>query len=220
MNDKLKAVIFDMDGVIVNNHEYHTRAWFAFCKKFNISTSRKELLSMFGGTNKDVLEQMFGRPLEKNELDKLASQKEKLYREIYNNDIIETSGLTSFLERIKFDGLLIGLATSAPPSNVSFVLGSLDIKSYFTVIVDDSEIINGKPHPETYNRAISKLKLTPENCIVIEDSVRGIKSARAAGTKVIGIATTNSKDELLLAHHVIESFNELMISDLHELATK
>jgi beta-phosphoglucomutase family hydrolase len=217
MDRETKAVIFDMDGVIVNNHDYHTRAWFAFCQKFNITTSKKELLSMFGGTNKDVLEQMFGRTLERNEIDKLAGEKEELYRELYKKEIAETPGLTPFLERVKSTGLQVGLATSAPPSNVEFVLGKLNIGSYFTVIVDDSEIVNGKPHPETYLRAIKKLKLFPENCVVIEDSVRGIKSARAAGTRVIGITTTNSKEELSLAHHIIESFNELKIRDLFKL---
>ena len=116
------ALIFDMDGVIVDNYLYHHKAWKMFCDRHGIELSGDFKQGVFGGNNKDHLEHFFNRPLSKQEIKRYENEKESLYREIYQDHIKSVSGLIRFLERAEIASISIALATSSPPVNVDFVL--------------------------------------------------------------------------------------------------
>ena len=206
---KKKGLIFDMDGVIVDNAHYHVMAWIKFAKKYGIDLSKDEVKSQFGSINDAILRAFFNKELGQDEIIKMAFEKEEIYRALYSKDIEEVSGLTEFLEGLDMDNFTIGVATSAPPENVEFVLGKTNLTRFFKIITDESEIKKGKPDPEIFLKTAKKMGVNPEDCIVFEDSHKGIEAANRASMKVIGLGTSHPKETL---HHTImniEDFTEL-----------
>ena len=212
------AIIFDMDGVIVNNGNYHQKAWGVFCKKNTIDFSIKKFKSeLFGKTNEKVLPELFGRDLSKQEIQKLSEEKEQIYRDIYQPHLKPVNGLIMFLKSLDQNNIPMGVATSAPKANVDCILDGLDIRKFIQIIVDDSMVRYGKPHPEIYLKAAKMLGAKPENCIVFEDSIAGTKSARDAGAKVIALTTTLPAEKHKYADKIISDFTEVSIQLIKNL---
>ncbi len=200
------SIIFDMDGVVINNFGYHLTAWETFCKNHGIIRTKKELLAEFGGKNKDIFSRMFNRQLDSDEILKLEMEKETLYRDLYRPYIQEVSGLTNLLVELKKENIQVGLATSAPTPNVDMIIDRLNLRPFFSAITDASMVINGKPDPEIFIKCAQSLQTNPAQCIVFEDSVSGILAAKAAGMKVIGVLTTHTQIELPPADYYITDF--------------
>jgi len=146
-----------------------------------------------------------------------ANEKEVLFRDLYKNHIKLITGLHPFLQELHEHLIPMAIATSAPADNVSFTFDHTGIEKYFEVILDESAIINGKPDPEIYLRTADRLGYAPENCIVIEDSLSGVESARRAGCKVVGITTTHESGDFNHTVRTIGDFTQLRIEDLYEI---
>jgi len=209
MNARNFAVIFDMDGVIVDNDEYHFRAWGELCTRYGLHVSQEEVKSWFGNTNSMILKNLFGNSIEEEKIIRLGAEKERLYRDLYTPDIQLTPGLVPFLENLNESGITVAIATSAPSDNVDFVMYHTGIRRYFHRIIDASIIREGKPSPEIYLKAAEVLEFPVSDCLVFEDSFHGIESARRAGMKVIGVATTHPADVLKGTVKNIHDFSEI-----------
>jgi beta-phosphoglucomutase len=186
------ALIFDMDGVIVDSTLPHTQAWKLYLERNGVPADGIEH-RMLGRRNDDIVRDFFaGRMLTENEVLRHGAQKEALYRELIAPDFASrlVPGIAQFLERHK--NLPIGLATNAEPANVTFVLDAAGIRSFFQAIVDGHDVERPKPFPDVYLKAAQLLNVAPENCIVFEDSPTGVEAARAAEMRVVGLATTFS----------------------------
>ncbi len=205
----MKAVIFDMDGVIVDNHDYHHEAWMQFCMKYGL-TVQGDPARFFGMTNTDILTNIFPDHLSHVQLYEYAGEKEKLYRGLYQGNIEPAEGLEALLAELQNAGYRLAVATSAPPENVDFVLGNTNLHLYFDAVVDSSMVSKGKPDPEVYLKTALELGLDPSVCMVVEDSVAGIASAKAAGMKVVAITTTNPRENLAGADMIVDNFFELL----------
>ncbi len=216
----MKAVIFDMDGVLVHNDRYHVQAWKQFCREYGKKKTDNEIKSWFGSTNKTILETIFQKEIPDEEAERMGKKKEEIYRNIYRDDIKPLPGLKDFLEQLKSAKVKTALATSAPEENVDFVLERTGLFEFFEVRTNASEIKSGKPDPEIFLKTSAKLKIEPENCIVFEDSFQGIRAARNAGMKVIGVATSHKRSELKGLDSVIDDFTRIQISDLIKLWSK
>lgn len=204
------AVIFDMDGVLVNNFAWHLKAWEKFCKKHKKRISADEFREhVFGGNNPDHLKFIFGNHLSHELINKYGQEKELIYRELYKGNIQPVAGLKAFLSEIKEIGIPTAIATSAERANVDFILEAIGLSEHFNVIVDSSMIKKGKPDPEVFTKAASLLNTEPQKCIVFEDSLKGIAAALNARMKVIGVGTTHYVAELTEAHLVINDFTEI-----------
>ena len=215
------AVIFDMDGVIVDNGKYHILAFRELCSRYNVTFSEDEFKNrFFGRINEEILPQLLKRDLSEREIDELANEKEALYREIYLPELTAMPGLKHFILELSQKGIPIGVATSAPKENVEFVLQGLGIDSLIDVIVDDTMVIRGKPDPEIYLKAASLLKTKPQNCVVFEDSLSGTKAAFDAGAKVIAVTTTLPAEDHRYSHLCISDFTKIGIHDLVQLIHK
>lgn len=201
-----KAVIFDMDGVLVDNFSCHLQAWERFCANHGIVRDRKGLLAEFGGTNRDIFTRMFKRELTDVEIKALEDEKESLYRMLYLPQMVEVKGLSDLLEQLRQRGYAIGMATSAPTPNVDMVADGLNIRHFFKVITDATHIRRGKPDPEIFLRCAADLGYPPHECVVFEDSVSGILAAKAAGMPVIALLTTHAQYELPEANAYIKDF--------------
>jgi beta-phosphoglucomutase family hydrolase len=202
------AVIFDMDGVIVDNHAYHHEAWMTFFQKYGL-TVEGDVSHFFGRTNQDILEAVFPDELDQAHLYQFAGEKEKLYRELYEGNVEMAEGLPELLENLLKMGMKLAVATSAPPGNVDFVMKNTGLRRYFDLVVDSSMVAKGKPDPEIYLLAARKLNVKPARCVVVEDSVSGIRAALAAGMKVVAITTTSGRERLAEADMIIDNFDEL-----------
>lgn len=216
MNDQL-AVIFDMDGVVVNNYHFHQKAWNQFCESHNIILDNDFQTKVFGGTNKEHLEVFFNRKLSANEILTFEEAKEKIYRDLYSPFIEPVAGLKELLDHLKSNKVPVSLATSAPKVNVDFVLDKTELLGYFDTILDASFVEKGKPNPEIYIKAARSLDTEPSDCIVIEDSLNGIQAAQLAGMKVIGITTTLPENKLQHVDLIIKDFHQLNIEQLRNL---
>jgi len=200
----IEAILFDMDGVVVDNLPYHVDAWLLFCKKNNIPLTRELFYKELNGMNsKDTFEWFFKRQMTREEITPLEEEKEVIYREFYQPHLAPAPGLVPFLSEVKKLGIKTALATSAGPGNIDFTIDGIGLRNQFDVIVGGAEVKKGKPDPEIYLLAAHKLGVNPINCWVIEDSMQGIKSGQAAGCQVVGITTSHSHEEI--SHTAIQS---------------
>ncbi|HYI95295.1 MAG TPA: HAD family phosphatase [Bryobacteraceae bacterium] len=188
--DEVIALIFDMDGVIVDSTPTHTEAWRIYLDRHGLDTA--DIADRMLGKHNDELVRAFF-PADRLTAQSIAEhglQKEALYREMMASVVEDklVPGVKEFIVRNKQNPMAV--ATNAEPLNVDFVLTAASLRSYFKVVVDGHQVINPKPHPDVYLRAASMLGYDPANCVVFEDSLTGVEAARAAGTKVVGVTTT------------------------------
>ncbi len=186
-----KALIFDMDGVIVDSNPLHREAWAAFNRRFGVETTDEMHQRMYGKRNDQIVRDFFGAGLTAEEVASRGADKEALYREMVGDRLEEilVPGVRQFLEDHR--ALPKGLATNAEPANVDFLLDRARLRPYFGAVVDGHQVSQPKPHPEVYLRAAGLLGVSPEACIVFEDSYSGVEAALRAGMKVVGIRTTH-----------------------------
>ncbi len=192
-----KAVLFDMDGVIVDNNDYHRRAWQAFMLRHGIELSVEDYNRRVSGrVNSELLRMLFGNHLSDQEVTLLGEEKELIFRELYEAHLHPIDGLHDFLKTLKRIGFKLAVGTSAPVSNMDFILDGLGIRSYFDALVHQEMIERGKPDPEIYQFCMKSIGMQPEECLVFEDSLSGIQAGIASGASVIGVTTTHGNNEL------------------------
>jgi beta-phosphoglucomutase len=208
MNKLIRACIFDMDGTIVKNHEYHLEAWIKFWENHGMQVTRQQMLQQFGRKNREILEAISGKIYTEAEAEALAAEKEELYRKLYLPHIRPVDGLIPLLNEFRNKGLKLSLATSAPPPNVDFVLDALGIRGYFDCIVDATMVDKGKPHPDIFLKAAFCVGEAPSQCLVFEDANAGLEAARRAGCSVVALLTTHSREELGEADAYISDFTQ------------
>lgn len=202
-----KAVIFDLDGTLLDNNSFHLKSWIEYLKNMGREISEEEFNENFNGrTNKDVIEYIFNRKMSPEEILKYSLEKEAVYRKIYKPFIKPVVGLIQLLEVLKEKKIPMAIATSGIQPNIDFMFENVPIKEYFSEVVNSSHISKGKPDPEIYLKVASLLKEPPQNCLVFEDAVVGINAAKAAGMRVIAVATTQPKSELADADKIIDDF--------------
>jgi HAD superfamily hydrolase (TIGR01509 family) len=192
------ALIFDMDGVIVDSNPTHREAWAAYNRRFGIETGEAMHQRMYGKRNDQIVRDFFGAELTPEEVVAHGAAKESLYRQMMAPRLTESlvPGVTHILQGQAHTP--IGLATNAEPANVDFLLdsvtvGGVPLRSCFAAVVNGHQVNRPKPDPEVYLRVASLLAVDPRNCIVFEDSHSGIEAARAAGARVVGLRTTHKE---------------------------
>lgn len=211
------AVLFDMDGVIVDSNPYHKLAFEAFLKRHNVYLTDDELKTrVYGRTNPEIMRFIFKEDFTTQKGEEWADEKEAIFRELYK-EVSPVKGLVSFLQTLKSHKIKTAVGTSAPKLNLDFILEKTGLRQYFDALLHSSDVQHGKPHPEIYLKAATQLNTAPSRCIVIEDSLSGVKAGLNAGMKVIAITTTHTGPELSNAHLVIENFEGLTLEILLSL---
>jgi len=210
-----EAVIFDMDGVLVDNHQYHLDAWMVFCRKYNIPLTEEEFRTkMVGGSNRNLLAKLFGKQLTPREIKQYSDEKELIYRNLHKPYLTGVDGITDFIQQLKNDNYLLAVATAACQENLDFILDGLQLMNSFDVLINESHVNEGKPDPEVYLKTAASLGVEPGKCIVFEDSHTGIAAAQAAGMKVIGVRTNLDEQSLSYTWKTIVNFKHLNINEL------
>ncbi len=211
------ALLFDMDGVVVDSNPFHKKVLKEFISSKGKDIDEAELkANVYGRTNRDWLTRVFGEMSEK-QLTQYTEEKEQLFRDAYEGEVVALAGLESLLKEAKEAGVPVVMGTSAPAANVSFVLQHTGLGRYFGTILTDADVSTGKPAPEIYQKAAKAAGIAPENCIVFEDSVSGVKAGRAANCKVVGIITTHTEAELSPVVLAAADFTDINLSNLAAL---
>ena len=206
----VKAVIFDMNGVIIVDEKFHNQSWVEFCRLYNFKLTEEEFnRDIMGKRDKDTLNYLFKRNLSEGEVNKYANERDKLVNDLVENNLNLPEGLLKLLERFKKRGLPLAIATSARRGYVDFILESFRLREFFPLIITAEDVVKGKPDPEIYLKVADKLGIDPESCLVFEDSIFGIAAAKSAGMKVVAITSSHTEDEIQnKADWVIKSFKD------------
>jgi beta-phosphoglucomutase len=209
MGANINAAIFDMDGTLVDNMHFHQEAWFSFLEDHGLNVTLEEYHAKNAGILPEIMARFFPEVTDLDALYALGRKKEQKYQEIYRPHIKALPGLESFLSTLKRSGIKIGLATAADRGNIDFTLDALGIREHFDVIIGAEEVSKGKPDPEVFLVTAEKLGVEPNTCVAFEDSHPGLRSALAAGMRVVGLATTHTNDELSIfpLHAIINDYN-------------
>lgn len=186
------ALLFDLDGVIVDSNPVHVQVWRQYLTRHGIDPGQTLPCLMYGRRNDDIVRDLFGNHLSEEEIHRHGAAKEALYREVMRSQLAArlVPGIRQFLERCRtFPKALV---TNAEPANAHFVLEEAGLRHHFNVIVDGHQVERPKPAPDIYLRAADLLGVSPRNCVVFEDSAAGVESARQAGVRVVAVATTHA----------------------------
>ena len=221
-DNMLKGVIFDMDGVLVDNTPIHIEAFDIFCRRYGIDDWRTKIDGFYGMGNDDIMSSLLPESIRSQKsLKEWGAEKEAVYREIYAPRIKPLDGLRNLLAELKADGIRCAVGSSACRENVGFVLEKCDIGEYFDIIVCGDDVTRCKPDPEIYLTAADRLGLRPSESIVFEDAKAGIEAGKKAGMTVIAVATSLSREILsaeTAADAIINDFTEITVAAMKDIA--
>ena len=186
----IAALVFDLDGVIVDSNAIHVRAWERYLAMHGRPLPPQPDSVIFGRHNDEIVRALFGDHLSPEEVAAHGAAKEALYRQMMRPVLRErlVPGVVEFVER--WSHLPLALASNAERANVEFVLEEAGLRRWFRVVVDGQGVRTPKPDPEIYRVVAEQLGVAPGSCVVFEDSPAGVAAARAAGARVVGVLTT------------------------------
>jgi beta-phosphoglucomutase len=211
----LRGIVFDMDGVVIDSHPIHRRAWKTFLQTVGRNVTDAELDFILDGRKREEILCYFLGDLTPSQIADHAAHKDEMLRQLAEN-MQPVPGVVEFLDALAQGGMRIGLATSAGSRRAHGTLRELGLARYFETIVTGDEVTTGKPDPAIYRLAAERLHEIPENLLAIEDAVSGVKSAKAAGMRCLGIACAERAEALRAAgaDPVIPDFQSLSLEQL------
>jgi len=213
-----RGLIFDFDGVIVYSHPVHTRAWKKFLDSVGKTVSEERLQFVLDGRKRDDILRHFMGELDADQIVEFGHRKEQFFRDEAAH-VRTIDGLLGFLGDIEFQQVALAIASSGSRSRVDFLLERLDLQKFFQVVITGDEVEQGKPHPAVFLRAAQQMGVDPSESMAFEDAVSGVKAARSAGMKCVGIAQPDRATILVDAgaNYVVPDFQSLSYSKLQQM---
>jgi len=184
-----RAVLWDMDGTLVDSAEYHWQAWRDSMSREGLPVTHGQFVATFGQRNDSILRQWLGEKATPKLIQRIGNAKEALYRQhVREQGIAPLPGALEWVNLLHRQGWEQAIASAAPRANIETILDVLHASRCFQAIVSADDVHRGKPDPEVFVIAATKLAVAPEHCIVVEDAEHGIEAARAAGMKSIAVS--------------------------------
>lgn len=209
------AAIFDWDGVVIDSSRQHERGWELLATEQGLALPPGLFKRSFGMRNDRVIGELLGWTRDADTIHRLSLRKEELYRDLIRQDrIVPLPGVVEWLGALRDAAVPCAIATSTPRVNLDCVMDLLDLRPYFIAAVTAEDVSHGKPHPEVFLTAAARLQVPPARCVVFEDAHVGLEAARAAGMKVVGVATTHPAETLAEADRVVQRLDELTVAGL------
>lgn len=215
-----KALLFDLNGTMVNDMDYHIKAWHRLTTELGGNLSMEAVKAECYGKNAEVLERIFPGRFTLEEKNKLSIEKEIQYRHDFKPFLQLINGLDIFLEKAKEKGWKMGIGSAAIMDNVDFVLDGLHIRHYFDVIISADQVVHSKPDPETFILGAAALQTDPARCIVWEDAPKGVESAKNAGMKSVVLTTMHEAADFKQQHDILLFTTDYTNPDLIRLLDK
>jgi len=198
-----KAFLFDLNGTMVDDMDYHITAWHRIVNELGANLTLEQVKAECYGKNGEVLERIFPNRFSDEEKNRMSIEKEKQYQHEFRPHLKLLNGLDLFLRAAKTRNIKMAIGSAAIMFNVDFVLDGLHIRHYIDVIVSADDVIYSKPHPETFLKCSDSLGIAYENCIVFEDAPKGVEAAANAGMKCVALTTMHTKEEFAAYDNII-----------------
>jgi len=214
--NNLEAVIWDMDGVIVDSGPQHFKSWHITLKQYSKEVSDEQLRRLFGMTSPEVARILFGAHVAEKFVIQLCEEKEFHFREAIRETARYLPGVKRWLHEFKRCGVRQAIASSGSQENIDAVLDALNARGFFEEIISGKNMPS-KPDPAVFLQAAQQLSAEPANCLVIEDAIAGVAGAKAAGMKCLAVATTNHPHDLKDADAVLLDLEALSDAFLNKL---
>jgi beta-phosphoglucomutase family hydrolase len=203
-----KAFLFDLNGTMIDDMDYHVRSWHRILNQLGANLSKEEAKAECYGKNHEVIERVFPGRFSEVEKDRMSIEKEQQYQEEYRPSLALIPGLMEFLIEAKNNNIKMAIGSAAIMFNIDFVLDGLNIRDYFDVIVSADDVSRSKPDPETYLKCASLLGVTPDDCLVFEDVPKGVESAYNAGMRAMVLTTMHEEHEFHQFNNVLGFHND------------
>lgn len=215
MTEQKRAIIWDMDGVLVDSGDLHYQAWREVARDaLGIELTRERFDEMFGKDNEGVLVELMEREPTPLEVERIAGQQDARYRELAITGVKEVPGAFALLRACAAAGWQQAVATSAPRVTLDLILDRFDLAVWFPVRVSTDDVPQSKPNPAIFELAAARLGVERERCVIIEDSLNGVRAARAAGMRCLAVTTTHDRAALAEADRVVTSLEDVAPGDL------
>lgn len=211
------AVIFDVDGVLVDSYAAHLRSWVLMAREHGLEITEQEFASTFGQTSREIIARFWGPDLDAVEREALDARKEAIYRDLIRAGFPVMDGAIELIDALAADGFLLAVGSSGPPENIELTLERLGRRDRFRAIVTGRDVTRGKPDPQVFEIAAERLGVPAARCAVVEDAPVGIAAARAAGMASVALVGTAPPERLAAADLVVRSLCELDPSRLRTL---
>jgi beta-phosphoglucomutase family hydrolase len=212
------AVIFDMDGTLVDNMPLHIECWIAlFQDEGRAVTAQDYHASGIGGSAEEVARHFLGEHLTDAQTERLVDEKEFLYPTLARRRLKLLRGTRRMLWQARREEIPLALATSAGEQNVEFFMETQNLHGYFDVVLDAGSVTRTKPHPDVFLKAADRMGVPPDRCLVFEDSLPGLEAARRAGMRAVGMATMHPPEQLRRLAHVVGVIQDYAGVSLREL---
>lgn len=188
-----RAVLWDVDGTLLDSREYHWLSWREVLLAEGYPLTYEEFLASFGRRNDEILPLYFGSDMSSADIDRISLSKEARYRALMQEGGVQPlPGVREWLQQLHETGWRQAVASSAPLLNVQAILKVLEIESFFEVVTSAEDVQRGKPDPQVFLVTAQKLGVAPKQCVVVEDAHVGIEAARQAGMRAIGVLSSHA----------------------------
>jgi len=212
------AVIFDMDGVLVDSYQAHFEAWRVLGREHGLDVTEAQFAETFGRTSADIIRMLWPDACPADQVTAWDERKEALYRETLRRHFPAMDGASDLLKGLHAEGFALAIGSSGPPENVQLVLDCLNGAEHITATVTGQDVTRGKPDPQVFLIAAERLGLAPDQCAVIEDAPAGVEAARRAGMAAIALTGTADRQTLgASAHVVVDSLRALSPASIVDL---
>src|SRR5712691_2325921 len=216
MSHTVRAVIWDMDGVIIDSAEEHRQAWQRLAQEEGVRFSDADFWATFGKRNADIITIVWGaQPAER--LQALGDRKEAYFRALIRTTASPLPGSIELLRGLHEAGFHQALASSAPVENIQLISEVLGLGQYLTALVSGETVAHGKPAPDIFLKAAGELGIEAMHCLVIEDAVAGVQAAHAAGMRCIAVAGHRDLPGLREAELMVKTLEEVDVEWVREL---
>ena len=201
-----RAALWDVDGTLIDSREYHWLSWQGALAEENFNVTPEQFADSFGRRNDEILRGYFPA-YRASDVERVGEVKEAAYRRLIRERGIELlPGVRRWLERLREEGWLQAVASSAPLKNLEVIISALGLEKYFSAVASAEDVTEGKPDPQVFLAAASKLGVGPSACVVVEDAPAGTEAARRAGMRAIGVLSSHGE---LRADLVVGTLEEL-----------
>jgi beta-phosphoglucomutase len=217
MSNSIQAVIWDLDGVIIDSADEHRRAWQRLAREEGVPFTDADFWATFGKRNDAIFAEKWG-PLSAAEAQILADRKEAYFRELIRETAAPLPGAMELMHELHEAGYAQALASSTPIENIQLISDALGLERYLSVLVSGETVLHGKPAPDIFLKAASELGILPHLCLVIEDAVAGVKAAHAAGMRCISVAGERDLPGLRKAELMVKTLKEVGLAQVQALA--
>jgi beta-phosphoglucomutase len=217
MPDSLRAVIWDLDGVIIDSAEAHLKSWHRLAQEEGLPFSDEQFWATFGWRNDTIIPTLWGS-MPPEQVRTLADRKEAYFREFVRDTAAPLPGAIELLSSLHDAGYAQALASSTPIENIQLISQVLGLKRYLSVFISGETVARGKPAPDIFLKAAAELHVEPVQSLVIEDAVAGVEAAHAGGMRCIAVAGNRDLPGLRAADLMVKDLTEVNVERIRQLA--